>query len=43
MLRTLSIAPGFFLAAGLALALASCGPTTSSGTAPSAAQPPAMR
>ena len=38
MLRTLSIASGVFLAAGLALAVASCGPTTTSGTAPSAAQ-----
>jgi hypothetical protein len=42
MLRSPSIAPGFLLAAGLALAVASCGPTTTSGavrsTAPSAAQ-----
>jgi hypothetical protein len=38
MLRTLSTAPGLIAAAGLALALASCGPTTKSGPAPSAAQ-----
>ncbi len=38
MIRSLSIAPGFFLAAGLVLALASCGPATRSGQTPTAAQ-----
>jgi ABC-type branched-subunit amino acid transport system substrate-binding protein len=37
MLRSLSIAPGLFLAAGLALSVASCGPGTLSRSAPSTA------
>jgi len=37
VIRSLSIAPSLFLAAGLALSVASCGPTTLSRSAPSTA------
>ena len=42
MLRSLSVAPSLMLAAGLALAVAACAPTTASGPARSTAPPVAQ-